>query len=250
MKIAIINADHAKAKEAGEHLRAKHETVLAQDADVVVALGGDGFLLKTLHEYRKPVFGLHKGTVGFLLNQYRGGDHLIERIENASRAVVHPLKVVALRTDGTTKEAFAINELSMLRNSPQAAKLKVEIDGKQRLEELVCDGILVATPAGSTAYNLSAHGPVIPLGSNVLALTPICPFRPRRWRGALVPHTAKIEIEVQKSKSRPVAAAADDLDLGLVKRVTVYEDTDQNFEILYDPDLNLEERILQEQFEG
>lgn len=250
MKISIKNAKHKQAVASGDELREKYGDIPTEDADVIVAIGGDGFLLKTLHEYKKPVFGLHKGTVGFLLNEYRHGKDLIERIKNASSAKLNPLKVMAEKIDGSKQEALAINELSLLRQSPQAAKLKVSIDGKERLEQLVCDGILVATPAGSTAYNLSAHGPVIPLGSNVFALTPICPFRPRRWRGALIPHTATIEIEVLKPDSRPVSAAADDLDLGLVSKVTIYEDQSQEFEILYDPDLNLEERILKEQFQG
>lgn len=249
MKIAIVSASHIEAESAADNLQARYETVPPEQADVIVAIGGDGFLLKSLHEYHKPVYGMHKGTVGFLLNEYNKND-LVDRLEKASRATIHPLRVQADCATGKKIDVLAINELSLLRDSPQAAKLKISVDGRVRLEQLVCDGVLVATPAGSTAYNLSAHGPVIPLGSNVLALTPICPFRPRRWRGALLPHSVTIDIEVMKSDRRPVQAAADDHDLGQITHVRVFEDQDTSFEILYDPERNLEERIIQEQFEA
>lgn len=247
-KIAIVSAQNTTAKKAGDSMKKKYKTVEPKQADVIIALGGDGFLLKTLHKYKKPVFGMHCGTVGFLLNQF-SEDDLLARLKKTERAILHPLKIKVEDENGKTKKALAINEISLLRSSPQAAKLKITIDGKVRMEELVCDGILVATPAGSTAYNLSAHGPVVPLGSKILALTPLSPFRPRRWNGALLPHSAKIKIEVLKNDKRPVMAAADDLDLGRVKTIHVEEDESISFELLYDPERHLEERILQEQFD-
>lgn len=248
MKIAIVSADHDEAMAAADRLRHLYPHVDPEAADVIVSIGGDGFLLKTLHQYRRPVFGLHKGTLGFLLNPFDEVD-LRERLERANRTTLHPLKVEAENEAGEIITDIAVNELSMLRASPQAAKLKICVDGRVRLEQLVCDGVLVATPAGSTAYNLSAHGPIIPLGSNVLALTPLSPFRPRRWRGALLPHKAEIKIEVLKPEKRPVMASADDRDLGRILNVKISEDSDISLDLLYDPERHLEERILQEQFE-
>ena len=248
MDIAIVSADHDEALAAADRLQQLYPHTKPGKADVIVAIGGDGFLLKTLHQYRRPVFGLHKGTLGFLLNPYDEHD-LFERLERANRTTLHPLHVEAETEDGTIITDMAVNELSMLRASPQAAKLKITVDGRMRMEQLVCDGILVATPAGSTAYNLSAHGPIIPLGSNVLALTPISPFRPRRWRGALLPHKAEIRIDVLKPEKRPVMASADDRDLGRILSVKIREDNNISLDLLYDPERHLEERILQEQFE-
>lgn len=249
MKIAILAARNNKAVEAAELLKTVCPSVPPEEADVIVTLGGDGFLLKMLRVYKKPIFGMHRGTLGFLLNEY-STDNLEERLKNASSATLHPLKIKAHTIDGDIVEEVAINDMSLLRASPQAAKLRIEIDGKSRLEELVCDGIVVATPAGSTAYNLSAHGPIIPLGSNVLALTPLSPFRPRRWRGALVSHKAHIVIDILKHDTRPVQAAADDREIGYISRIEVEQDDETSFTLLYDPERNLEERILREQFEG
>lgn len=248
MKFSILGAPHKAAQEAASLLNGLYETVAPERADVIVAVGGDGFLLKTLHAYRRPVFGLHKGTLGFLLNPYDEAG-LKERLERAQQTVLHPLNITAETEDGHKVTEIAINELSMMRASPQAAKLRIVVDGRERLEQLVCDGVLVATPAGSTAYNLSAHGPILPLNANILALTPISPFRPRRWRGALLPHEAHIRIEVLKHDRRPVMAAADDRDLGRVVAVDVFEDQNTELTLLHDPDRHLEERILSEQFE-
>ncbi len=248
MKISILAARNKRAEEAAKLLAKSYSSVPPEEADVIVALGGDGFLLKMLRIYQKPTFGMHRGTLGFLLNEF-SLENLEARLDKASQITLHPLKIIAQTVSGDVVEELAINDMSILRSSPQAAKLKITIDGKTRMEELVCDGVVVATPAGSTAYNLSAHGPIIPLGSNVLALTPLSPFRPRRWRGALVPDQAAIEISVLKSETRPVSAAADDREIGSIKHIKVYQDNKTPFTLLYDPERNLEERILQEQFE-
>jgi NAD+ kinase len=206
-------------------------------------------MLEQLHaciEGGKPIFGMNRGTVGFLMNEY-GEDGLLERINDAQQTVIHPLRMRAT-ADGGVVEALAINEVSMLRETRQTAKLRIRVDGKERMEELFCDGALVATPAGSTAYNLSAHGPIIPLGAEVLALTPISAFRPRRWRGALLPHTAKVEFEVLEPEKRPVAAVADNFEVRDVSRVVVEEDRTVALVMLFDAARTFEERVLMEQF--
>jgi len=220
------------------------------DADIVVALGGDGFMLETLHRNlanRTPIYGMNRGSVGFLMNEY-AEEELLERIAEAERALIHPLVMKATDVTGASHQALAINEVSLLRQTYQTAKLRISIDGKVRMAELFCDGALVSTPAGSTAYNLSAHGPIIPLSGEVLALTPISAFRPRRWRGALLSHKAKVTFEVLESGKRPVSAVADNVEVRDVIRVDVAEDRSVCLTILFDAGHSLEERVLAEQF--
>jgi len=250
MRIALRAAPTAEAQRALSELHATYATVPPEQAEVVVALGGDGFMLETLHRYlerRIPIYGMNLGTVGFLLNAYnpRG---LLERIAQASRVGLYPLRMNAVRTNGAVHEGLAINEVSIFRETRQAASLAIEIDGVCRMPELVCDGVLVATPAGSTAYNLSAHGPIIPLGANLLALTPISPFRPRRWRGALLPSQSRFAIRVLDPAKRPVSAVADFTEIRDVASVEIWEDRKLSLKLLFDPEHNLEERILKEQF--
>ena len=222
----------------------------AEDADVIVALGGDGAMLDALRaRFRdhKPVYGMHRGTVGFLMNEYDATD-LPARIDRAERAMLTPLRMTAIDVDGETHVRLAINEVSLLRQTAQSARLKISVDGRERMPELACDGVLVATPAGSTAYNLSVQGPILPIGAKLLALTPISPFRPRRWRGALLRHDADVLIEVQMPDRRPVSAAADNQEVRNVARVEVEEDSRHQLTLLFDPGHALDERILREQF--
>ena len=252
LSLAIVTSETDDAVAAGEMLRAAHKTVAPQDADVIVALGGDGLMLRTLHQFMgtsKPIYGMNRGSVGFLMNEFNA-EGLIERIASAERSVVHPLMMKVLDRDGRTHTARAINEVSLFRQSYQAAKLKLTIDGKPRLEELVADGVLVATPAGSTAYNLSANGPILPLNAPMLALTPISPFRPRRWRGAILPDSAKTVIDVLEADKRPVNAVADHFEFRSVISVTVSSDRSVDLVMLHDPGHSLDERILREQFGG
>lgn len=219
-------------------------------ADVVVALGGDGFMLQTLHRFlgtKKPIYGMNRGSVGFLMNEFRE-DGLVERIAAAERAVVHPLAMEVLDASGRTSTARALNEVSLLRQSYQAAKLEIAIDGKIRLPELVADGVLVATPTGSTAYNFSANGPILPLGAPLLALTPLSAFRPRHWRGAILPDTARVTIRVLEQDKRPVAAVADHVEVRDAVEVEIAMERDVDLVMLHDPGHGLEERILREQF--
>lgn len=248
--ICLVAADTPVAQDALQRLRHRFGHMPAEKADVIVALGGDGFMLETLHRYltlEKPIYGMNRGTVGFLMNLYQEDD-LPKRLARAAEVTLHPLRMNAVTTDGTEINALAINEVSMLRQSRQAAKLSIRIDGKTRLQELICDGILVCTAAGSTAYNLSAHGPILPMGSNVMALTPISAFRPRRWRGAILPHTARLAFDVLEQDKRPVSAVADYTEVRNVASVEVHEDRSIKLRILFDPEHNLEERILSEQF--
>jgi len=247
--LAFVAADTPEAQRALERLAQRHGNRRPEEASVVVALGGDGFLLETLHETLKlgvPVYGMNRGSVGFLLNDFHE-EGLPERIAEAQRVTLDPLRMIATTAAGIT-EALAFNEVSLLRETRQAAKLRIAVDGKVRLEELTCDGALVSTPAGSTAYNLSAHGPILPLGAGILALTPISAFRPRRWRGALLPHGARIVFEVLEMDKRPVSAVADFTEVRDVLKVEVFEDASVSSTLLFDPELNLEERILKEQF--
>jgi NAD+ kinase len=249
-RLAFVADDRPDAQAAREMLSTRYAGVAPEDADVVVALGGDGFMLETLHRNlpgSKPIYGMNRGSVGFLMNEY-AEDQLIERINAAEHAVIFPLSMHAICRDGQEVRAMAINEVSLLRQTHQTAKLKIIIDGKERLDELVCDGALVCTPAGSTAYNLSAHGTIIPIGSQVMGLTPISAFRPRRWRGALLPHTAKVTFEVLEPAKRPVSAVADNVEVRHVARVHVAEDRTQPLVMLFDAGRSLEERILTEQF--
>jgi NAD+ kinase len=249
-RLAFVSDDRPEACLARERLVERYGEVSQEEADVIVALGGDGFMLETLHRNlpaSKPIYGMNRGSVGFLMNEF-GEDGLLERINAAEHAVIHPLTMHAVCRDGEEVHAMAINEVSLLRQTHQTAKLKIKIDGKTRLDELVCDGALVCSPAGSTAYNLSAHGPIIPIGSHVLALTPISAFRPRRWRGALLPHTAKVTFEVLEPAKRPVSAVADNVEVRHVAMVHVEEDHSRALVMLFDAGRSLEERILAEQF--
>jgi NAD+ kinase len=249
-RIAVCAADTDVAREARDRLVARYDVVEPEVADILVALGGDGFLLQTLHRHRvlgRPVFGMNRGSVGFLLNEFREAG-LMERLAKSSPVLLHPLRMEATTIGGERVVATAINEVALFRQQRQTAKIRISVDGVVRLPELSCDGVMVATPAGSTAYNLSAHGPIIPLGAGLLALTPISAFRPRRWRGALLPHGAKVGFEVLEADKRPVGAAADNSEVRDVARVEVREERDIGFTLLFDPDQNLEERVLKEQF--
>ncbi|PWJ12532.1 NAD kinase [Jannaschia seohaensis] len=250
MKIAFVASPTDEAQEALARLTARYGQHAPEAADVVVALGGDGFMLETLHattDLPIPTYGMNRGTVGFLMNEYNEED-LLWRLAAAEEAVTNPLKMVATRADGSTVEALAINEVSLLRAGPQAARLRITVDGRIRMEELVCDGALVATPAGSTAYNYSAHGPILPIGSEVLALTAMAAFRPRRWRGALLPRTAKVRFDVLEPAKRPMMAEADGTSVRDVTRVEVASEESVRHRLLFDPGHGLEERLLREQF--
>jgi NAD+ kinase len=251
-KRALLVSPTDAALEAAASLRARRDWVSVREADMIVALGGDGFLLQTLHamlEDRRilPVFGMNLGTVGFLMNEWRE-KRLDERIENAKLFNVTPLRMEVETIDGQRISLPAINEVSLLRETRQTAKLEVEVNGRVVLPELVCDGVLVATPAGSTAYNLSAHGPILPLGSALLALTPISPFRPRRWRGAILPETAIIKFRVLDPVKRPVSAVADQREVRDVTTITVSIDRSSTLKLLFDPEHALDDRITMEQF--
>src|SRR5450755_3319223 len=248
--IAFVAGPTPEAREAYERLQGRYGNVEPKDADVIVALGGDGLMLQTLHKFMnsgKPIYGMHRGTVGFLMNEF-SIDGLIERISAAHNTIIHPLLMHARDAQGRIHEHRAINEVSLFRQSAQAAHLRILIDGQERLAELVADGVLVATPAGSTAYNLSVQGPIIPINAPLLALTAISPFRPRRWRGALLPDKAKVTIEVRDAEKRPVAAVADHDEVRNVRSVDVSMDHDVSLNMLFDPGHNLDERILSEQF--
>jgi NAD+ kinase len=249
-KIAFVASTHPEAEAAHAELIKRYGNAAPEQADVVVALGGDGQMLQTLHRFResnKPIYGMNRGSVAFLMNDF-SLDRLKERIAAAHRAVIHPLIMEAVDDQGKQHRAPAINEVSLLRQTHQAAKLRLSTDGKVRLAELICDGILVATPAGSTAYNLSAQGPILPLSATLLALTPISPFRPRRWRGALLPDSARIEIAVLEAEKRPVSAVADHFEVRSIVAVRVRMDKSSSMTMLFDPDRNMDERVLAEQF--
>ena len=250
-RIAFVASDAPDAGEARVELIARYGNVSPEDADIVVALGGDGFMLQTLHRFRDtgiPIYGMNRGSVGFLMNRFKIDD-LPARIAAAQRVVIHPLMMEATDINGRTHRAPAINEVSLIRQSYQAAKLRIAIDGKMRMEELICDGVLVATPAGSTAYNLSAQGPILPIGTPLLAVTPISAFRPRRWRGALVPDRCRVDIAVLESEKRPVNATADHFEVLNVVAVRARLDPESSLIMLVDRDHSIEERILQEQFD-
>ncbi len=247
---AFAAPDAEAAQQALADLQQLYGVVEPEDADIVVPLGGDGFMLETLHRFigsGKLIFGMHRGSVGFLMNAYRL-EGLYERLAAAVPVVLHPLEMTAICEHGTDCRAIAFNEVSLLRETRQAAKLRVTVDGVVRLEELMADGVLVSTPVGSTAYNLSAHGPIIPLGANILALTPITAFRPRRWRGALLPHEAHVRIDALETDKRPVSAVADFTEARDVVAVEIHENRDIAMTLLFDREFNLEERVLKEQF--
>ena len=250
MKLAILAAQNEAARAAQEALAAQYGAAPPEKADVVVALGGDGFMLETLHRFLgrgTPVYGMNRGSVGFLMNEYRE-DGLLERLQEAEISRVHPLSMVAYDAQGKASKALAINEVSLFRETFQAAKLRISIDGTVRMEELICDGVLVATPAGSTAYNLSAHGPILPINAPLLALTPISPFRPRRWRGALLPNKARITVSALEEDKRPVSAVADAAEMRNIVKVEIEQARTIDLFMMFDPGHNLDERILAEQF--
>ena len=248
--LSFLASSATEALAAREELIGIYGDVPPEEADVIVALGGDGFMLQTLHgtmNSGKLVYGMNRGSIGFLMNDYRTED-LQDRICTAVENAFHPLQMTTANSDGTNSTALAINEVSLFRQSYQAAKLRVEVDGVVRLDELICDGLMVATPAGSTAYNLSAHGPILPLDAPLLAMTPVSAFRPRRWRGALLPNSAFVVIEVLEGDKRPVAAVADHYEVREVRGVEVLSDRTFSMRMLFDPGHSLEERILREQF--
>jgi NAD+ kinase len=248
--IAFIASRTDKARAAQERLARRYAGVAPEEAQIVVALGGDGFMLETLHAFMntgKPIYGMNYGSVGFLMNDFRE-DGLKERLAAAVSTAVHPLLMRAVDAEGGKHRANAINEVSLLRQSYQAAKMRISIDGKVRMEELIADGLLLATPAGSTAYNLSAHGPILPIYAPLLALTPLSAFRPRTWRGALLPDRVEVKIEALEPDKRPVNAVADNLEFKSVTEVTIRQNRKAESLILFDPDHSWDERILSEQF--
>lgn len=250
LKIAFLASDTGTAQAARGALVTRYGNVDQAQADVIVALGGDGFMLSVLHsahEFGVPVYGMNRGTIGFLMNEYNEAD-LQERLAEAIEEVLNPLSMTALDKDGKSHHALAINEVSLLRAGPQAAKLRILIDDRLRMQELVCDGALLATPAGSTAYNYSAHGPILPIGADVLALTAMAAYRPRRWRGALLPKGAKVRFEVIEPEKRPVMADADGRSVKNVVQVDITSAPQIAHRILFDPGHGLEERLIREQF--
>ena len=254
-RLAFLASPAEEAQRALAALVAEHGQRESDDADVLVALGGDGFMLQTRHRpggRGKPVFGMKLGTVGFLMNHHREepvtGHALMQRIAAAEPAVLRPLEMVVQTESGASVGSLAYNEVSLLRQTRQAAHVAIELNGKLRLEELICDGVLVATPAGSTAYNYSAHGPILPLGSRIIALTPLAPFRPRRWRGALLKADTEVRFRVLDPYKRPVSVTADSHEVRDVVEVTIRESSERTVTLLFDPEHNLEERILSEQF--
>jgi NAD+ kinase len=249
-RIAFVASDVPDAVKALEVLSARYGNAPLAEADVIVALGGDGLMLQTLHRFindKIPIYGMNRGSVGFLMNSY-SEDGLKERLAAANITRIHPLAMVATDSAGKAHKSLAINEVSLFRQRHQAAKLQISIDGKMRMEELICDGVLVATPAGSTAYNLSAHGPIVPITAPLLALTPISPFRPRRWRGALVPNKVHITITVLEAEKRPVSAVADHFETRNVVKVDIEKSRATELFMMFDHEHSLEERVLAEQF--
>lgn len=248
--IAFVASDHPEAVEAHDRLCQQYRNCRSDEADVIVALGGDGLMLQCLHAHMNdgtPIYGMNRGSVGFLMNEYEE-DGLLERLAGAEMTCIHPLSMQATDHAGNAHTRLAINEVSLFRETHQAAKLRIAVDGKTRMQELISDGVLVATPAGSTAYNLSAQGPILPIEAPLLALTPLSPFRPRRWRGALLSDKANIEIEVLEPEKRPVSAVADHDEIRSVATVRIAEAQDINLFMLFNPGHNLDERILSEQF--
>ncbi|HEX9158940.1 MAG TPA: NAD kinase [Rhizomicrobium sp.] len=246
----FVASDSPEAEDALKRMRTRYGNAGPEQADIIVALGGDGFMLQTLHAFRdsgRPIYGMNFGSIGFLMNEFQEED-LYERLTAAEPANVHPLRMTAETRDGKSLHLLAFNEVSLLRETRQAAKLRILVDGKVRIPELICDGILISTPAGSTAYNLSAHGPILPIDADLLALTPISAFRPRRWRGALLPHRARTRFEIMETDKRPVSAVADDKEVRDVRTVDVAEDRSITMTMLFDQGHSLDERILAEQF--
>ena len=248
--IAILADEHTPAQDAYKNLKSIYENVSPEEADIIIALGGDGFMLSVIHQFMrkgKPIYGMNLGTVGFLMNEY-DDKNLLERLTKCEPIELHVLGMQAETVDGDQPFALAVNEVSLLRETRLASKIRIIIDEVERMEELICDGILISTSAGSTAYNLSAYGPIIPLGTGLLALTPISAFRPRRWRGALLPENTVIQFEILDPEIRPVSVSADFTEIRNIVRVEVKQESNLFPKILFDPEHNLEERILKEQF--
>lgn len=249
-RIAFLASRTPEGQAQLAELEQLYEQVSPDEADIIVPLGGDGFMLQTLHRHMglgKPIYGMKAGSVGFLMNHF-STEALIERLQAAERTTFKPLEMVAVTEAGGSVGAVAFNEVSLLRQTKQAAKVRIHLNGRVRLEELVCDGVLVSTPAGSTAYNLSAHGPILPLASDLLAMTPISPFRPRRWRGAILPNDTEVKFEILDPWKRPVSATADSFEVRDVVEVTIRESKDKTVTLLFDPEHNMEERNFDEQF--
>ena len=249
-RVAFVASDVPEAEAARQALVKRYGDVSPDGADAIVALGGDGLMLQTLHRFindKTPIYGMNRGSVGFLMNGYNEVG-LMERLAAANITRIHPLSMIAYDRNGKAHKELAINEVSLFRERHQAAKLEIAIDGKIRMEELICDGVLVSTPAGSTAYNLSAHGPILPINAPLLALTPISPFRPRRWRGALVPNKAHITVTVHEPDKRPVSAVADHFETRQVVKVEIEKARNVELFMMFDSDHSLEERVLAEQF--
>ncbi|GAN68259.1 NAD kinase [Acetobacter orleanensis] len=251
-RIAFMAAPTDTARHEFDRLVHQYGNCHPGEAEVVVCLGGDGFMLETLRVVLEqhlsvPVYGMNCGSVGFLMNPMLE-DNLPQRLTTTQAATLHPLRMTARTMQGNTHEALALNDVFLFRQTRQAAKIRVDVDGMVRMPELICDGALLATPAGSTAYNLSAHGPIVPLSGNLLPLTPICPFRPRRWRGALLPSTARVGFTILEAEKRPVAAVADSIEIRDVISVQIHEDRDLAVTVLFDPGQTLSERITAEQF--
>lgn len=254
MRLALVVSDTEQARRAGDALRAEHDWVSPDDAEALVVLGGDGYMLHVLHTMIDhgrivPAYGLNLGTVGFLMNRVKPGRALLARVAKARPIAVAPLEMTATTTAGKSHVFYAINEVSLLRETRQTANLEVTVNGKVRMPVLACDGVLVATPAGSTAYNLSANGPILPMGSNMLALTPISPFRPRRWKGAILPDSAEVQFRVLDPKKRPVAAVADQKEVRDIDNVRITICRQHQLTLLFDRNSSLEERIFAEQFQ-
>jgi NAD+ kinase len=249
-RIAFVSSGTPEADAAAENLRTRYGNLPLAQAGVVVALGGDGLMLETLHRVMQlgiPVYGMNFGSVGFLMNAF-SADGLVERLHQAKPTDIFPLSMTVRDADGATHEALALNEVSLFRASYQAVKIEILVDGHPRLDELICDGVLLSTPAGSTAYNLSAHGPILPINSSLLALTPISPFRPRRWRGAILSNHAEVTFRTREAAKRPVSAVADNVEFKNVVEVRVRENRAHKVTLLFDPGTGLEERVLSEQF--
>jgi NAD+ kinase len=248
--IAFVASKTEEAQAALAEMRRRYAEVALDKAEIIVALGGDGFMLRTLHRHlalNRPVYGMKLGTVGFLMNQFHS-EGLSERVARAQPTILKPLVMQAVGESGTTATSLAFNEVSLLRQTKQAAHIRVSLNGVVKIEELMCDGVLVSTSAGSTAYNLSAHGPILPLGADVLAMTPISPFRPRRWRGAILRAATEVKFEIPDPYKRPVSATADSNEIRDIVEVTIRESREQTVSLLFDPEHNLEDRILNEQF--
>lgn len=249
-RLAFVSSGTPEAEAAAEALRQRYGNRRLEEAGAVVALGGDGLMLETLHkvmDLRIPVYGMNFGSVGFLMNAF-SADNLVERLEKANATDIYPLRMRVRTADGGEHEALALNEVSLFRASYQAVKIEILVDGHTRLDELICDGVLLSTPAGSTAYNLSAHGPILPIDSSLLALTPISPFRPRRWRGAILSNRAEVTFRTREPAKRPVSAVADNVEFHNVLEVRVKESREHRVTLLFDPGTGLEERVLSEQF--